>query len=103
MTSHNSSPNTQSDTQWLHEKGYLNGIRDFMEDYGFADDEEDDALTLFRQFRDEQQEAWEKLQKEKPKSVAENLILFMTSFSYNNESSIPKKRTGTGIYKGNKA
>ncbi|TGO53343.1 hypothetical protein BCON_0125g00090 [Botryotinia convoluta] len=56
-------PNTKSDTQWLHDLGYPTGFQSFKLDYGFSpDDAQDhlDALTLFHQFRAEQQEMWEK-------------------------------------------
>ncbi|TGO76132.1 hypothetical protein BELL_0172g00010 [Botrytis elliptica] len=56
-------PNTKSDTQWLHDLGYPTGFQSFKLDYGFSpDDAQDhlDALTLFHQFRTEQQEMWEK-------------------------------------------
>lgn len=56
---HTPAPNTQSDTQWLQQMGYPNGLLEFMDDYGFTRDEQDDALILFHQFRDEQQELWE--------------------------------------------
>ncbi|KAF7868841.1 uncharacterized protein EAF02_009577 [Botrytis sinoallii] len=52
-------PNTKSDTQWLHDLGYPTGFQSFKLDYGFSpDDAQDhlDALTLFHQFRTEQQE-----------------------------------------------
>ncbi|KAF7907170.1 uncharacterized protein EAF01_004757 [Botrytis porri] len=57
------SPNTKSDTQWLHDLGYPTGLHSFKLDYGFSpDDAQDhlDALILFHQFRAEQQEMWEK-------------------------------------------
>ncbi|KAG4034313.1 hypothetical protein MFRU_003g02830 [Monilinia fructicola] len=64
-------PNTQSDAQWLHDMGYLNGIQDFMTDYGFTHDEQDrrDALNLIRQFRNEHQAAWEKLHHQTPHAL----------------------------------
>lgn len=104
-------PNTKSDAQWLIEFGYLNGFHDFMHDYGFIDDEQDrrDALSLFRQFRKEQQEAWEKTHHEELKSetvVESSRTYSRTSVSIysSSEHNVLKKHksTSTSTVKGNK-
>ncbi|KAB8300212.1 hypothetical protein EYC80_000430 [Monilinia laxa] len=78
-------PNTKSDIQWLHEMGYPNGIPDSMTDCGFTTDEQDhlDALNLFRQFRTEHQEAWEKQHHQKPKQPSPIFLIssHLTPFS----------------------
>ena len=56
-------PKTKSDSQWLRDMGYRGGLHDFKREYGFKDDEVDDALRLVGQFRDEQQEEWEALRR----------------------------------------
>ncbi|CAD6439942.1 57f7d3aa-7e26-49c9-b8a5-2dc3ae1a92db-CDS [Sclerotinia trifoliorum] len=105
-------PNTKSDIQWLIDLGYLNGFHDFMHDYGFIDDEQDrrDALSLFRQFRNEQQEAWEKTHHEELKSetlIESSRTYSRTSMSIysSSEHSVSKKGKGTSTstVKGSKA
>ena len=45
--------------------GYRGGLHEFRINYGFKDDELDGARRLVGEFRDEQQEEWEALRREK--------------------------------------
>ncbi|ESZ93016.1 hypothetical protein SBOR_6587 [Sclerotinia borealis F-4128] len=100
-------PNTQSVTQWLQKTGYPNGIPDFMHDYGFDSDEQDDALHLLHQFRNEQQ-AWEKThhhrhEKPSPERVKTSSTVLGTSMLFRSSSSSDashvsnNKRTGIAM------
>jgi hypothetical protein len=58
-------PKTKSDSKWLRDMGYRGGLHEFRISYGFKNDEVDDARHLIGQFRDEQQEEWEALRRDK--------------------------------------
>lgn len=65
-------PRSKSDNEWLRDMGYHGKLDEFMRDYGFKIgdcDEEKGARRLMREFRDQQQEAWETLRRDKTSST----------------------------------
>jgi hypothetical protein len=59
-------PNIKENSEWLRDMGYQGGLHEFMIVNGFClRDEVEVARRLVKQFRDEQQEEWEALRRNK--------------------------------------